>query len=107
MNEQENKDDYLELYKHFEETASSVKGAMFKNLTWIFGIASGLLAFIYSYAMKEPISNPQIPFVQVSILVLLSGVFIAYMRWFLFMNQHIISKTIGTWLKNVNLKYLH
>lgn len=76
VSDQENKDDYLGLYKHFEDTASNVKGAMFKNLTWIFGIASGLLAFIYSYALKEPITNPQIPFSQVSILILFAGVFI-------------------------------
>lgn len=67
---------YLDLYKYYESTASSVKGAMFKNLTWVFGIASGLLAFIYSSAMKAPIPNSQISLSQVSALVLFSGIII-------------------------------
>jgi len=76
MCETKDSDAYLDLYKHFEAAASSVKGAMFKNLTWLFGIASALLAFVYSLAVKEPVANPQVSLNQVSILVLVSGIYI-------------------------------
>ena len=76
MSDSENKDVYLDLYKHYESAASSVKGAMFKNLTWIFGIASALLAVIYSNALKELPPDSKISLEQISLLVFLSGEFI-------------------------------
>ena len=40
-------DDYVDLWKYFDEKATSVKGAMFNTTTWVIGFASALLCFIF------------------------------------------------------------
>ena len=52
-NEYELKDrDYLELWKHYEDSADSVKESMFGNTTWLVGIASAILGFILSQFLE-------------------------------------------------------
>ena len=44
--------EHLELWKYFNDRASSVKGAMFNTITWIIGFAAGILAFVF-YNLAE------------------------------------------------------
>ncbi len=39
-------DDYLDLWKYFEERADRVKEAMFSTVTWAIGFAAAILGFI-------------------------------------------------------------
>ena len=64
--------DYLELWKYYQDKAISVKGAMFKTITWLIGFAAALLAFIMDKLIHFPSSNT-----EVSIQVLISIVSIA------------------------------
>ncbi len=43
-----NGENYLDLYKYFNDKAISVKGAMFTTITWIIGFAAALLAFVFA-----------------------------------------------------------
>lgn len=49
------KQDYINLWMHFESRATSVKGAMFNTITWILGLAGALLGFI---AVKLTVAYP-------------------------------------------------
>lgn len=37
--------DYVELWKHYQSRADSIKQSMFKNTTWLLGFTSAVLAF--------------------------------------------------------------
>ncbi|GJQ57270.1 MAG: hypothetical protein D8M57_19410 [Candidatus Scalindua sp. AMX11] len=41
-------EDYLNLWKYFQDKAISVKGAMFNTITWIIGFAAALIGFIFA-----------------------------------------------------------
>lgn len=41
-----NDDDYLGLWKYFQDRADNVKGAMFQTVTWSLGFAGAILSFI-------------------------------------------------------------
>jgi hypothetical protein len=57
--------DYLELWKYFQDKASSVKGAMFNTITWLIGFQAGLLGFILS---KQSNFNPCYSSISLSLL---------------------------------------
>jgi hypothetical protein len=44
--------DYLELWEHYQDRADSVKESMFENTTWLVGIASAILGFIFSQFLE-------------------------------------------------------
>jgi hypothetical protein len=46
MQDKLDKDDYLDLWKYFDDKATSIKGAMFSTITWIIGFAGALLGFM-------------------------------------------------------------
>jgi hypothetical protein len=41
-------DDYLDLWKYFEDRADNVKGAMFTSVTWALGFSAAIFGFIFS-----------------------------------------------------------
>ena len=41
-------DDYLDLWKYFEDRADNVKEAMFTSVTWVIGFAAAVFGFIFA-----------------------------------------------------------
>ena len=41
-------DNYLDLWKYFQDRADNVKEAMFNSVTWVIGFAAAILAFIFA-----------------------------------------------------------
>ena len=45
-------DDYLDLWKYFQDRADNVKEAMFNSVTWTVGLAAAILGFIFARFVK-------------------------------------------------------
>lgn len=45
-------EDLLDLWKYFQDRATSVKGAMFNTITWVIGFAGILLGFVFTSLAK-------------------------------------------------------
>lgn len=72
------KEDYLELWKYFEDRAIGVKGAMFSTLTWNVGFAAALIAFIFTMLTKGEAQDPMLPIEWVTFASSIAGLFICW-----------------------------
>ena len=77
-----NDDDYLELWKYFEDKAISVKGAMFNTITWIIGFAAALLGFIFAKISDFDPSKSEIGLPLLMILLSIAGIVICIYAFF-------------------------
>jgi hypothetical protein len=68
--------DYLDLWKYFQEKATSVKGAMFQTITWIIGFAAALLAFGFAKVTDFDPSKAVIPLPWLMVGISIAGFFI-------------------------------
>ncbi len=66
-------EDYLELWKYFQDKATSVKGAMFNIITWILGFAAAILGFIFVNLAKDKAKNPTMTLEELILYASLSG----------------------------------
>ena len=66
-------DDYLELWKYFQDKATSVKGAMFNTITWILGFAAVILGFIFTNLAKDEATNPKLTLEELMLFASLAG----------------------------------
>lgn len=57
---------YLDLWKYFDQKASEIKGAMFTTTTWIIGFAAALLGFLFAKLMDH---NPVVALIPISLLM--------------------------------------
>jgi len=75
-------EDYLELWKYFEDKATSVKGAMFNTITWVIGFAAALLGFIFAKITDFDTSKALIPLPLLMILLSIAGLVICLYAFF-------------------------
>ena len=75
-------ENYLELWKYFEDKATSVKGAMFNTITWVIGFAAALLGFIFAKITDFDSSNSKIPLPLLMILLSIAGLLICLYAFF-------------------------
>lgn len=75
-------DDYLDLWKYFQDKATSVKGAMFNTITWIIGFAAALLAFIFANLTDYDSSKAAISLSMLVILASIAGLVICLYAFF-------------------------
>jgi hypothetical protein len=75
-------EDYLNLWKYFEDKATSIKGAMFNTITWIIGFAAALLGFIFSKITDFEPSKAEIPLSLLMILLSIAGLVICLYAFF-------------------------
>ena len=82
MSRKINDDDYLELWKYFQDKAISVKGAMFNTVTWIIGFAAALLGFIFAKISDFDPFNSEIPLPLLMIMLSIAGIVICVYAFF-------------------------
>jgi hypothetical protein len=76
------KDDYLDLWKYFDDKATSVKGAMFSTITWIIGFAGALLGFIFVKLADFDLSKASIPLSWLFTSISIAGILICVYAFF-------------------------
>jgi hypothetical protein len=76
------KNDYLELWKYFQDKATSIKGAMFNTITWIIGFAGALLGFIFVKVTDFELSKASIPLSLLMISISCAGIAICFFAFF-------------------------
>lgn len=75
-------EDYLELWKYFQDKATSVKGTMFNTITWIVGFAAALLGFLFTKLTDFESANAEITLPKLMILVSMAGLVICLYAFF-------------------------
>jgi hypothetical protein len=76
-------EDYLNLWKYFQDKAISVKGAMFNTITWIIGFAAALLGFIFAKISDfDPMKAKIITLPLLMILLSIAGIVICIYAFF-------------------------
>ena len=75
MSDNTEENNYLSLWKYFQDKATSVKGAMFTTITWVLGFAAALLAFMFSN-LAEYSSDALLDIELIALLVSLAGLFL-------------------------------
>ena len=70
--------DYLELWKYFQDKAISIKGTMFNTITWIIGFAAALLGSLFSQLTNFESSNAKISLSTLMFLVSIVGLVICF-----------------------------
>jgi hypothetical protein len=76
-------EDYLELWKYFEDRADNIKEAMFKTLTWIVGYAAALLGFIFLALTNFDRLQASVPLPSAITLAAAAGLVICLYSWFM------------------------
>ena len=82
MKYQLDEDDYLTLWKYFNDKATNVKGAMFNTLTWIIGFATALLGFVSLNLTNYNSDNAVISLPLLMVVSAIAGLFICVYAWF-------------------------
>ena len=75
-------DDYLKLWTHFQNNAVSVKGALFKTITWVIGFAAALLAFVFANLVDFDAANASLSFSMLMLSVSGAGLAICVFAFF-------------------------
>ena len=73
---------YLDLYKYFDEKASKVKGAMFSTITWIIGFAAALLGFMFSKLSESYPVQAALPRSKVIVVLSIAGIILCAYAFF-------------------------
>ena len=81
MNDNNEENTYLSLWKYFQDRATSVKGAMFTTVTWILGFAAALSAFMFSNLAKYS-SDALITIEKLAFLVSFAGLFLCVYAYY-------------------------
>ena len=81
VNDMEYKD-YVDLWKYFQDKATSVKGAMFSTITWITGFAGALLAFVFAKLADFDSSKAAISLPMLMIAISSAGMVICLFAFF-------------------------
>jgi hypothetical protein len=76
------KKDYVDLWKYFEDKATSIKGAMFNTITWIIGFAGALLGFIFAKLSDFDLSKASISLPMLMICISVAGLLICLFAFF-------------------------
>ncbi|MHC4560556.1 MAG: hypothetical protein ACYS80_25020 [Planctomycetota bacterium] len=71
-----NQEEYIDLWKYFQDRAISVKGAMFNTITWIIGFAAALLGFIFAKISDFNCTGAKISLPCLMILLSIAGIVI-------------------------------
>src|SRR5687767_10045011 len=74
-------EDYLELWKYFQDRADKVKEAMFKTLTWIVGYAAALLGFIFLALTNYDRAKASVPLAFAITLAAAAGLVVCIYSW--------------------------
>lgn len=82
MNYQLKDEDLLDLWKYFQDRATSVKGAMFNTLTWVIGFAAILLGFIFTNLAKNEETKAPVTLETLMIFASLAGLALCLYAFF-------------------------
>ena len=82
MEDKLEKKDYVDLWKYFEDKATSIKGAMFNTITWIIGFGGALLGFIFAKLADFDLSKASIPLSMLMISIAGAGIAICWFAFF-------------------------
>jgi hypothetical protein len=74
--------DYVDLWKYFQDKATSIKGAMFNTITWIIGFAAALLGFVFAKLADFDSSKAAIPLPMLMISISIAGMVICLFAFF-------------------------
>lgn len=82
MNYELKDEDYLELWKYFQERADKVKEAMFKTVTWTIGFAAAILGFTVARLTDFDAKKAAIDLSSMVVVTSLAGLVICLYSWF-------------------------
>lgn len=74
-------EDYLKLWIYFEDRAASIKGAMFKTVTWTIGFAAALLGFIFAKLADFDRENASVTLALLVTITAIAGLIICAYTW--------------------------